>query len=62
MITTQENYLYSYLYLKLVKTPCFSFYLFSSTKSENRGQNRLCPGRGIGNAGSGEVVEKRVGV
>jgi hypothetical protein len=26
----------SYLYLKLAKTSCFSFYLFSSTKSENR--------------------------
>jgi hypothetical protein len=34
METTQEIFLYSYLYLKLAKMPCFSYYLyvFSSTK------------------------------
>jgi hypothetical protein len=36
MKMSQGNSLYSYLYLKHVKMSCFSFYLFSSTKSENR--------------------------
>jgi hypothetical protein len=39
MEVTQGNSLCSYLYLKLAKTPCFSYSLFmffSSTKSENR--------------------------
>jgi hypothetical protein len=38
METTQGISLYSYLYLKVAKTPCFSYYLlcFSSTKLENR--------------------------
>jgi hypothetical protein len=38
METTQGISLHSYLYLKLTKTPCSSYYLlwFSSTKLENR--------------------------
>jgi hypothetical protein len=42
METTQGNSLCSYLYLKLAKMSCFSFYLFSSAKSENRRLNRSC--------------------
>jgi hypothetical protein len=36
MKTTQGNFRCSYLYLKLAKASCFSFYLFSSTKSEKK--------------------------
>jgi hypothetical protein len=38
METTQGIALCSYLYLKIAKMPCFSYYLvfFSSTKSENK--------------------------
>jgi hypothetical protein len=36
MKISEENSLCSYLYLKLAKTSCFSFSLFSSAKSENR--------------------------
>jgi hypothetical protein len=43
MGTTQGNSLCSYLYLKLAKCHFshFIFYVFSSTKSENRRQNRF---------------------
>jgi hypothetical protein len=43
--------LYSYPYLKLAKTPCFSYYLlrFSSTKLENKRVEQVLPrGRGDG--------------
>jgi hypothetical protein len=40
----QGNSLCSYLYLKLPKMLCFSFYLFSSTKSENRRVEQVLPG------------------
>jgi hypothetical protein len=46
MKTTQGISLYSYLYLKLAKMPCFSYYLlwfFSSTKSENRRAEQVLP-------------------
>jgi hypothetical protein len=36
MEISHGNSLCSYLYLKLAKSSCFSFYLFSSSKSENR--------------------------
>jgi hypothetical protein len=38
----------------------FLFYVFSSTKSENRKLDRLFPGRG-GNGGMEEVAGKKVG-
>jgi hypothetical protein len=39
--------LYSYLYLKLAKTPCLSYYLvFSSTKLENKRVEQALPGSG----------------
>jgi hypothetical protein len=40
-----------HLYLKLAKTPCFSFLsfiFFSSTKSENKRVEQVLPGRGGG--------------
>jgi hypothetical protein len=45
METTQEIYLHSYLYLKLTKMPCFLivFYVFSSTKSENKKVEQVLP-------------------
>jgi hypothetical protein len=38
--------LYSYLYLKLAKKPCFSYCLlcFSSTKSENKREEQVLSG------------------
>jgi hypothetical protein len=39
----QGNSLCSYLYLKQTKMSCFSFYLFSSTKSENRSMEQVLP-------------------
>jgi hypothetical protein len=46
--TTQGISPYSYLYLKLAKTPCFSYYLYVyfSTKSENRRAEQVLPGDG----------------
>jgi hypothetical protein len=43
---TQGISLYSYLYLKLEKMPriLFSFYVFSSTKSENKKAEEFQPG------------------
>jgi hypothetical protein len=37
--------LYSYLYHKLAKTPCFfiNFYIFSCTKSQNRRAEQVLP-------------------
>jgi hypothetical protein len=63
MDITQGNSLCSYLYLKLAKMPCFSFYLlcFSSTKSENRRADQVLPRVGFGMGGRGEVVGKGVG-
>jgi hypothetical protein len=44
METTQRITLCNYLYLKLAKTPYFSmFYVFSSTKSENRRAVQVLP-------------------
>jgi hypothetical protein len=40
----------SYLYLKLAKMPCFSpilFYVFSSTKLENKRAEEVLPGNGV---------------
>jgi hypothetical protein len=52
METTVGISLYSYLYLKLAKPLCISYYLlcFSSIKSDTRGQNRFCL---VGSGGSG---------
>jgi hypothetical protein len=36
METTQEISLYSYLYLKLAKTPCFSYYLLVVAKKQHQ--------------------------
>jgi hypothetical protein len=51
---TRNIFLYSSLYLKLAKMPCLSYYVFSSTKSEKRRENRFCGGRGRGLAMVGE--------
>jgi hypothetical protein len=48
METTQGNTLCSYLYLKLVKMPCFPYYLLYFFLLQNwrpRGKNRFCPKR-----------------
>jgi hypothetical protein len=47
MEISHRNSLYSYLYLKQAKMSCFSFSLFSSTKSENRRKEQALP-RGEG--------------
>jgi hypothetical protein len=63
METTQGISLCSYLYLKLIKTSCFSFYLiyFSSTKSQNKTVEQVLPsGRGGLAPGGGEGDGKRV--
>jgi hypothetical protein len=45
METTQGISLYSYLYLKLAKMPCFSLLPgFSSTKLENKRGEQVLPG------------------
>jgi hypothetical protein len=61
METTHRISLYSYLYLKLAKTPFFSYYLlcFSSTKSENRRVEQVLLGGGSG--GGAEGAGKGVG-
>jgi hypothetical protein len=58
MGTTQGNSLFSYLYLKLAKhhVSCFIFYVFSSTKSENR----RCSRRWVGTGVRAKVVGKGV--
>jgi hypothetical protein len=45
-----------YLYLKLAKISCFSYYLlcFSSTTSENKRAGQFLPGSGVG---EGKVVK-----
>jgi hypothetical protein len=57
METSQRNPLCSYLYLKLAKISCFSFYLFSSAKSEQEGGKGPVQGGGlapVGGRGGGE--------
>jgi hypothetical protein len=44
----QGNSMYNYLYLKQTKMSCFSFYLFSSVKSENRKVEQSCLRERIG--------------
>jgi hypothetical protein len=65
MVTIQGNSLCSYLYLKLAKIPCFSFYLLCFFLLQNRRTvewNRFCPGRrGVGTSGRGELARKRIG-
>jgi hypothetical protein len=59
METTQRLSLYSYLYLKLAKTPCFSCYSFMLFLLQNLitgGRNRFCSS-GV----EGELVEKGAG-
>jgi hypothetical protein len=47
--TTKGNSLCSYLYLKLSQISCFPFYIFSSTKLENKRVEEGVPvGRGSG--------------
>jgi hypothetical protein len=55
METTLRISPYSYLYLKLAKTLCFSYYLyvFSSTKSEKKREEQVLPGNGR----AGEVAQ-----
>jgi hypothetical protein len=43
METAQGISLYSYFYLKLAKMSCFSYYVFSSTKSENKRAEQVLP-------------------
>jgi hypothetical protein len=53
---TQGNSMYNYLYPKLTKMPCFSYYLlwfFSPTKSENRREEQVLPGKGGGRVSEG---------
>jgi hypothetical protein len=59
METTQRISLYSYPYLKLVKTPCFSYYHFLFFLLQNwrtREWNGFCPEAGVG-CGKGEVAQ-----
>jgi hypothetical protein len=57
MVSTLGISLYSYLYLKLVKTPCFSYicYVSSSTKWENKKAQQALPGSGSGGERSNNV-------
>jgi hypothetical protein len=63
METTQGNSLCSYLYLKLAKMSCFSFYLLSFFLLQNLrtgGQNRFCWGVGeVGTSGNGKGKGKK---
>jgi hypothetical protein len=43
MEISQGNSLWSYPYLKQAKMSCFLFYLFSSTKSENKKAKQVLP-------------------
>jgi hypothetical protein len=66
METTQAISLYSYLYLKLAKIPCFSYRLMFSHLQNHRtgGWNRFCLESGQGSCHGGgmrEVVGKVVG-
>jgi hypothetical protein len=57
----QGNSLYScYLYLKQAKMSCFSFYLFSSAKSENRKVEQVLPRRKGWHQGEGGGGGERV--
>jgi hypothetical protein len=58
METTQGISLYSYLHLKLQKYHVFLiiFYVFSSTKSENKRVEQVLPGGG----GWGQIMFKHV--
>jgi hypothetical protein len=63
METTQGNFLYSYLYLKLAKMSCFSFYplwLFFYKIREQEGRISSV-GAGGGTGRRGEVAGNRVG-
>jgi hypothetical protein len=55
METTQRIFLYSYLYLKLAKMPCFSYltFMFFQQNQRIRGWNRFFPKEGQ----RGEVVQ-----
>jgi hypothetical protein len=64
MGTTQGNSLCRYLYLKLAKwhVSCFIFYVFSSTKLENRRAEQILLGGGaVVTSGRGDVAGKGVG-
>jgi hypothetical protein len=64
MKTSQRNYLYSYIYLKLAKMSCFfflSFIFFSSTKSEDMRAEQVLPrGVRVGTSERGRCLGKRV--
>jgi lactate dehydrogenase-like 2-hydroxyacid dehydrogenase len=57
---TRKFSLCSHLYLKLAKTSCFlfNFYVFSSTKSENRKAEQVLQGSGLGGLGTGRIGEE----
>jgi hypothetical protein len=55
---SQVNSLCSYLYHKNAKMSCFSFYLLSSTKSENSSAEQDLPRSGVGTREWGEVEAK----
>jgi hypothetical protein len=60
MKITQGISLYSYLYLKLAKTPCFSCYhlcFFFYRKNRTGGQKLFCPETGEGAIIEGEVAQ-----
>jgi hypothetical protein len=64
MEKTQGNSLYAFLYLKLTKSSCFTFYIlqFFSTNLENRrAELVLLGGVGIGTSGRGKWWRKGVG-
>jgi hypothetical protein len=62
METTQGISLCSYLYLKVAKMPCFSFYLFFLLQNQRaRRWNRFYRGGGFNTEGEGEVMRKGVG-
>jgi hypothetical protein len=58
MEISQGNFLYRYLYCKIAKMSCFSFYLFSSTKLDNRMVEQVLPGsREVAPVGGGKERE-----
>jgi hypothetical protein len=52
----QGNSWYSHFYLKEAKMSCFSFYIFSSEKLENRKVEQVLPSREGWHQWEGEVI------
>jgi hypothetical protein len=65
MEITQGNSLCSYLYLKLAKMPCFSFYVlwffFYKIKEQEGRTGSARVGWGVDTSGSGEVPGRGIG-